>query len=247
MLPQSYAKNRRAIAERRPYDMGTMWCLPLTRQWIRYINHYISDFVFCIVFWKDMVIGMMKSDGKGRACLELFLSFLKIGAITFGGGFAMIPFIQREAVFKRKWVSDREILDIIAVAESTPGPIAVNSATYVGYKKAGVAGAFCATLGVVLPAFIIVLIISFFLRQFYEYKPVKYAFFGIRAGVLALIVKALISMAKQCDKTVFSFIVAAAAFLLVALFDVAVPIVIICCAAAGLLYSFAMTKGKVKK
>ena len=125
---------------------------------------------------------------------QLFLTFFKIGAFTFGGGYAMIPLIQREAVERRRWVSDEDILDIIAIAESTPGPIAINAATFVGYKTRGFWGAFCATFGVVLPSFVIITLISFVLQEFESLRAVKYAFFGIRAGVLALILKALWSM-----------------------------------------------------
>ena len=91
---------------------------------------------------------------------QLFASFFKIGAFTFGGGYAMIPLIQKEAVEKRGWVTDDDILEIIAIAESTPGPIAINSATFVGYRTCGVLGSVCATLGVVLPSFGIILTIS---------------------------------------------------------------------------------------
>ena len=179
----------------------------------------------------------MKEQNKFAQGLELFLIFFKIGAFTFGGGYAMLPFIQREISEKKKWVSEKDILDIIAISESTPGPIAINSATFVGYKTCGFFGAFCATLGVVLPSFIIILIISFFLRQFQEIKAVQYAFYGIRAGVLALLIKALISMYKQCPKGVFSYIIMGLSFVVVALFKIDVLYVIIGCAIIGLVYS----------
>ena len=91
---------------------------------------------------------------------KVFATFFKIGAFTFGGGYAMIPLIQNEAVEKNKWITDDDILEIIAIAESTPGPIAINSATFVGYRAAGVLGSVCATLGVVLPSFVIILLLS---------------------------------------------------------------------------------------
>ena len=97
---------------------------------------------------------------KLSLCFELFITFFKIGFFTFGGGYAMIPLIERETAEKKKWVTDNDILDIIAVAESTPGPIAINSATFVGYKTAGFWGSFFSTLGVVLPSFTIIYIIS---------------------------------------------------------------------------------------
>ena len=131
---------------------------------------------------------------KLRKILTLFLTFFKIGAFTFGGGYAMIPLIQKEVVENKKWITDDDILEIIAIAESTPGPIAINSATFVGYRVCGFWGAFFSTLGVVLPSFVIILIISFILNEFQNIKAVQYAFEGIRAGVLALLVKALLGM-----------------------------------------------------
>ncbi len=180
-----------------------------------------------------------------KRCLQVFASFFKIGAFTFGGGYAMIPLIQNEAVEKRHWVTDEDILDIIAIAESTPGPIAINSATFVGYKAAGVLGSVCATLGVVLPSLVIILLLSFILQQFQELKPVVYAFNGIRAGVLALLVKALWTMYKKSPKGWAAYIVMGGAFLLTAVFDFNVIFVIIGCAVFGLVTSLIM-KRRVK-
>ena len=104
---------------------------------------------------------------------KIFAAFFKIGAFTFGGGLAMIPLIQKEAVEKQKWITDDDILEIIAIAESTPGPIAINSATFVGYRAAGILGSACATLGVVLPSFVLILLLSFVLRQFQELEAVR--------------------------------------------------------------------------
>lgn len=165
---------------------------------------------------------------------ELLLTFLKIGTFTFGGGYAMIPLIQKEVVEKRNWISDEDILEIIAIAESTPGPIAINAATFVGYRAAGFWGAFLATLGVTLPSFLIILAVSFVLRQFRELKAVQYAFNGIRAGVLALIARALLSMYKQCPKSAAAYVVMGLAFVCVAFFKVNVLIVIAGCACIGL-------------
>lgn len=170
--------------------------------------------------------------------LTLFLTFLRIGAFTFGGGYAMIPLIQKEISEKRGWITDDDILDIIAIAESTPGPIAINSATFVGYKVAGFWGSFFSTLGIVIPSFVIISIISLVLREFQDYKGVQYAFYGIRAGVLALIIKALWSMYKQCPKNLISYIIAAGAFIAAAILGINVLYVIIGCAAVGLVYSF---------
>ncbi len=179
---------------------------------------------------------------KSKRYLPLFLTFLRIGAFTFGGGYAMIPLISREVVEKHGWISDDDILDIIAIAESTPGPIAINSATFVGYKTAGFFGSFLATLGVVLPSFLIILAISFVLRQFSGLKAVQYAFYGIRAGVLALLAKAWWTMYKKCPKGIISYAVAIISFLVVALFDINVLWVIIGCALVGLISSVIVSR-----
>ena len=176
----------------------------------------------------------------------VFAAFFKIGAFTFGGGYAMIPLIQREAVEKHKWVTDEDILDIIAIAESTPGPIAINSATFVGYRAAGVLGSLCATLGVVLPSFITILLISFVLKEFQQVQVVQYAFTGIRAGVLALIVKALWGMYAKSKKNAVSYIVMAAAFILVAFFDVSALPVLAGCAVFGLVTGEVMRRRAAK-
>ena len=188
---------------------------------------------------------MEQKKGR-RALLPLFLTFLKIGAFTFGGGYAMIPLIQRETVETRKWITDEDVLEIIAIAESTPGPIAINSATFVGWRVAGIPGAACATFGVILPSLVIILIISGLLEAFQHLKPVEYAFFGIRAGVLALVLKALWSMYRRCPKGAVSYVIAAGAFVLAAVLKVNVLVVILCCAAAGLVTSL-IRAGRAKK
>ena len=184
---------------------------------------------------------------KLKKLLQVFLSFFKIGAFTFGGGYAMIPLIQNEAVEKRGWVTDDDILEIIAIAESTPGPIAINSATFVGYRAAGVLGSACATLGVVLPSFVIILLISFVLKQFQDIMAVQYAFMGIRAGVLALLCKSLWTMYKKSPKGWVSYVVMAGAFVLTAIFDINVIFVIIGCAVFGLVTSLTMKKKEVQE
>jgi len=173
---------------------------------------------------------------------QIFASFFKIGAFTFGGGYAMIPLIQHEAVEKRKWVTDEDILDIVAIAESTPGPIAINSATFVGYRAAGVVGSVCATLGVVIPSFVIILALSFVLAQFQDVQAVKYAFNGIRAGVLALLIKALWSMYKKSPKGWVAYVIMGASLLLTAVFSVNVIFVIIGCAVFGIVTSRIMER-----
>lgn len=173
-------------------------------------------------------------DSKAKRILTLFLTFFKIGAFTFGGGYAMIPLIQREIVEKHGWITDEDILDIFAIAESTPGPIAVNSATFVGWRVAGFLGATCATFGVVVPSFIIILLISFLLTTFADIAVVQYALFGIRAGVLALLIKALWTMYKKNPKGLVAYLIMGASFLITAFFDVPVIAVLIGCALVGL-------------
>lgn len=144
---------------------------------------------------------------KIKRALALFLNFFKIGLFTFGGGYAMVAVIERELVERKNWISHDEFLDVVAIAESTPGPIAINSATYIGYKRAKVIGSFFATLGVVLPSFIIIFVISLFYKQFLALEYVSYAFMGIRAGVAFLILSAGVKMFLKQKKSVFNLIV----------------------------------------
>ena len=135
---------------------------------------------------------------------EMFLSFFKIGLFTFGGGYAMLALIESELVEKKKWINKEEFLDMVAIAESTPGPIAINSATYIGYKRAGVLGSAFSTLGVVLPSFIIIFVISLFLEAFLAVELVAYAFRGIQACVVYLIISAGWKMLKGLKKNAMS-------------------------------------------
>lgn len=177
----------------------------------------------------------------------LFLTFFKIGAFTFGGGYAMIPLIQKEVVDNHKWVTADDILEVIAIAESTPGPIAINAATFVGYKFGGFFGAFMATLGVVTPSFCIIVLLSSVISRFQDNKVVQYAFFGIRAGVLALIVKALVNMYRKCPKSPVAYFVFAFSFIMVALLNIKAIYVLIGCALIGLTASFAAKRKEAKK
>ena len=146
----------------------------------------------------------------------------------------MIPLIQRETVENRKWITDDDILEIIAIAESTPGPVAINAATFVGYRTAGFWGAAIATFGVVLPSFVIILLLAFVLDNFMEIKAVRYAFKGINAGVLALLFKALWNMYKKSPKGWAAYVVMGASFLLTAVLKINMFIVIAGCAIFGL-------------
>ena len=168
---------------------------------------------------------------------ELFITFFKIGGFTFGGGYAMIPLIQKEVVENKHWVSDEDILDIVAIAESTPGPIAINSATFIGYRTAGVWGSFFATLGVVLPSFVIISVIAYLLKEFADIKGVQYAFFGIRAGVLSLVTKSLWTMYKKAPKGFLAMAISLCALSLVAFANFNALAVIALGAAVGLVSS----------
>ena len=134
--------------------------------------------------------------------LELFLTFLKIGLFTFGGGYAMIANVREVVVEKNKWLTEEEFLQVITIAESTPGPIAINMATYVGYKKLGVLGSACATLGVIVPSLAIIFTISQFLDAFMANQYVLYAFTGIKCAVAFLILRAGLNMFAKLDKKV---------------------------------------------
>ena len=173
--------------------------------------------------------------------LELFLTFMKIGAFTFGGGYAMLPLIQSE-VERHGWLTQAEVVDFIAVSESTPGPLAINMATFIGIRTGGVFGAVCATLGVVLPSFLIISLISFILKSFQESKAVQYAFMGIRAGVLALILKAVYTMFMATKKHAVSYVIMAAALVLTAFLKIDAVFVIIGCAIFGLIWSLIFRK-----
>jgi chromate transporter len=173
---------------------------------------------------------------------ELFLTFAKVGLFTFGGGYAMISIIETICVDQKKWITHEEMMELTVIAESTPGPIAVNAATFVGWRVAGFFGAALATFGVVVPSFLIILLISFLLTNFADIAVVKHAFEGIRAGVLALLVKALWTMFKKNPKGAVSYGIMAAAFVVTAFFHLPVIAVLVGCAAVGLGSSLWMAK-----
>jgi chromate transporter len=163
-----------------------------------------------------------------RKSLKLFLVFFRIGAFTFGGGYAMIPYIEREIVEKNKWIKSEDIIDIFAIVQSVPGVIAVNSSTFVGYRVAGLFGAVAATLGVVLPSYIIISVIALFLYNFKNYPYVNEAFFGIQAGVAALMTHVVFKLGKSSVKNALGYVLAAAAFLALTVFGApAIPVLII--------------------
>ena len=147
---------------------------------------------------------------KMKGYLSLFLTMLKIGLFTFGGGYAMIALLENEFVEKKKWLEKDEFLDVAAIAESTPGPIAINAATYIGYKNAGMIGSMIATLGICIPSFVIIYAISLFFDAFLSLTLVAYAFKGIQICVVYLILSAGLRMLKQMKKTAFNVIIISA-------------------------------------
>ena len=139
--------------------------------------------------------------------LDLFLTFAKIGLFTFGGGYAMISMIEDSCVEKKKWITYDEMMDITVIAESTPGPIAINCATFVGYKQSGIIGALFTTFGIVLPSFVVIFIISIFLDSFLELTIIASAFKGIKIAVGILILDAAITMVKKMKKRILSKVI----------------------------------------
>lgn len=156
---------------------------------------------------------------KTKEWLSLFLTMLKIGVFTFGGGYAMIALLENEFVAKKKWLEKDEFLDVAAIAESTPGPIAINAATYIGYKKAGIIGSIIATLGICIPSFVIIYAISLFLDEFLSLTLVAYAFKGIQICVVYLILMAGLKMLKQMKKSAFNIIIISITFIFMIVFS----------------------------
>jgi len=152
--------------------------------------------------------------------IKIFLTFLKIGAFSFGGGYAMIPFIEKEIVSKNSWLSLKEFIDIIAIAEMTPGPIAVNSSTFVGYKIAGFWGAFAGTIGVIIDSFVLITISAKYLSSFKDSKVVKGIFMGVRPAVIGLIISAAISVGETSITDIKSLIISIAILISILKFKV---------------------------
>ncbi len=166
---------------------------------------------------------------------ELFTMFFRIGALTFGGGYAMIPIIQREVVEKKKWFSDEEIIDCFAISQFTPGAITVNTATFVGYKRKGVMGGIVATAGAVLPSLTMITIITTFFMNFQDYEIVQHALEGIRIGVVALIINTALRMFIRIIENRMDLILFIVAFIFIAFTDFSPIIVISVSALSGIL------------
>ena len=155
-----------------------------------------------------------------RILFELLFSMLKIGLFTFGGGYAMINLLDREFVVRKKWMESEEFMDLVAIAESTPGPIAINCATYIGYKKEKFLGSVFATLGMCIPSFVIIFAISVFFDRFLEIGWVASAFRGIQVAVVFLILSAGLKMLKKIKKTPFSITVLSLTFCAMVAFSI---------------------------
>jgi chromate transporter len=160
------------------------------------------------------------ATGRLKSLLLLFITMLKIGLFTFGGGYAMIHLLENEFVSKKKWIEEDEFIDLVAIAESTPGPIAINCSTYIGYKKEKILGAVLATLGMCIPSFTIIFLISLFFNQFLSIGWVASAFKGIQVCVVFLILSAGVKMLKKMKKKPFNLIVMSVTFLCMVAFSV---------------------------
>ena len=178
-----------------------------------------------------------------KKILNLFVIFAKIGAVAFGGGYVILPLLKREFAEKRDWVTEDEIMDYFAIAQCTPGVIAVNSATFIGRKQAGVLGAISATLGVIFPSLIIITILALFLQNFAEITLVKYALLGIRASVCALILSMLIGLIKKSVVDKITGAIAILVFVLMCAFDISPIIFVISAGVFGVALSLFRKRG----
>lgn len=169
-----------------------------------------------------------------KKLIELFITFTKIGALTFGGGYAMLPVIQKEIVENRKWVTDEEVLEFYAIGQCTPGIIAANTSTFVGHRIAGIAGGIIATLGFVFPSFFIICIIAGLIDNFADLMIVKNAFAGIRVCACVLIFNAIIKMWKNSVNDLFTFLIFSAVFLLSVFFSLSPVILVLTAGFLGL-------------
>ena len=193
----------------------------------------------------------MKKDGLFYRLLMLFLTFLKIGALTFGGGYAMIPIIQDEVTRKRKWITNEEIFDIIAISETTPGPIAVNTATYIGYKIAGIIGSVVATIGLAIPSFIIIFVISYFYKDFMQWTVIQAAFKGLKVGVVILLINAVIKLKKGVKVDLIGlilFVIALSLTIVASIFTFEFKYLSLCLIVFGILVGLLLAAlGKIKE
>ena len=173
-----------------------------------------------------------------KELINLFWAFCKIGGLTFGGGYAMLPMLQKEVVENNKWATEKELLDYYAVGQATPGIIAVNTATFVGYKQKGIIGAAIATLGVIFPSLVIIMTIAGFIDNFSDLNIVQHAFSGIRIAVGVLILNALIKLAKGSIKDILGIILFVATFIAASFLNISVVYIVITVALIGIISDF---------
>ena len=181
-----------------------------------------------------------------KMLLHLFFAFFRIGAFTFGGGYAMLPMLEKEIVNKYKWATMEELMDYFAIGQCTPGIIAVNTATFVGYKNKGVSGGIAATLGVVTPSVIIISLIATALTAIYDNPIIQHAFSGIGVAVCAILIQAALKLIKSGVVDKFTLIIGAVAFVLSFVFDFSTILIIIISGAAGFLYLWLKRKKEEK-
>ncbi|MCI8442374.1 MAG: chromate transporter [Provencibacterium sp.] len=177
-----------------------------------------------------------------KELFRMFWAFFRIGGLTFGGGYAMLPMLQKEVVEKFGWATEEELMDYYAIGQCTPGIIAVNTATFIGYKKRGVPGAIFATAGVVFPSLVIITIIAAFIQNFAHIVYVQQAFAGIRVAVCMLILNAVIKLWKSGVKNIVGICIFAAAFLLTALLGISPIYLVIASALFGIFWGRAAEK-----
>lgn len=179
-----------------------------------------------------------------KELIQLFVSFAKVGVMTFGGGYAMIPILERELVDKKGWASSEELMDYYAVGQCTPGVIAVNTATFIGQKRGGIIGGIIATLGVVFPSLVIITLIAGILTNFADIPAVKHAFAGVRVCVCVLIFNAVTKLWKKSVTDKVSLVLCLLVFILSVFLDISPAIFVILCAAAGILFTKVGLRGK---
>jgi chromate transporter len=184
----------------------------------------------------------MNEKSKGQILLELFLCFFKIGAFTFGGGFAMIPLIEREIVDNKKWINKKEVIDVFAVAQSLPGAIAINTSTFIGYKILGRLGAVISTIGVILPSVIIITLIAMFFSMVRGNPIFEQIFDGISPAIVALILVAGIKIAKQSIKDKTGIVILLCTVTFIVFFNMQAIFAIIGGALVGILIYFFFPK-----
>ena len=175
---------------------------------------------------------------------KLFLAFARVGVMTFGGGYAMIPILEREIVDRHGWATEEELMDYYAVGQCTPGVIAVNTATFIGYKVAGTVGGVVATLGVIFPSLVIITLIAGILTNFADVPAVKSAFAGIRVCVCVLIFNAVLKLWKKAVVDKITLVLFLGVFLLSVFFDISPIVFVVFCATAGIVLTRMGVKGK---